>query len=561
MIAPNLPHASIGSCQPPKPSLSDFTSKHPLRSSRAKQERTCEMLRSSLPKYDEMMEILTARGSWWEYWRQKTYGKTKAVETLPQYASRIFTNGSPMELGLLVSAFGLSAKKNGGNYLALVNQLIISDIEYTTTLPGLECIVLQAKCYLDIGQPRRSWLTYRRGLDVAQLVVNASKPVINSALTVYIQNLHRTHQNSLEAGSIWWTLYQGDRFLSLLLGLPYSVNDVQCQPSHENHTNGAGMSVQPFSLQCGKIAGTLIDRNQSGKEDSISKAMQIDDEMEKLAASMPQNWWEVASLMTDSSISTIEVRQRILLQLFFLLIRAYLHLPFLLMRQPPPGFGYCEHSRMACVDSARMMVQRYHMLRFDFDGQALYDCKTNDFVGFIASVILLVGTSRSGGPQASKRTAEDSSLIDASVSMFKRLSESEPCRLFSQCHHALDTLKGKHGHNINPIDSSPSVKIFIPYFGTVSIKPSSNTSAIPNPENRDLTTPSPLNTSFNEEATTRLHFEATTLRAGEFHEFSANTFSFDSEIQGAFTDDGFTWLDDDVPLLDIDQDWSWMEQH
>jgi hypothetical protein len=119
-----------------------------------------------------MMAVFAKEGSWWAYWRQKTYGEAKPTETLLQYTSRIYTSEVPMDLGLLVCAFGLSADQNGSLYLALVDRLVISDDEYAATLTGLECIVLQGKCYLDIGQPRRAWLAYRRGLVLGQLMVS-----------------------------------------------------------------------------------------------------------------------------------------------------------------------------------------------------------------------------------------------------------------------------------------------------------------------------------------------------------------------------------------------------
>ena len=140
----------------------------------------CEALRSSLPKYDEMIEVFLQRGSWWAYWREKTYGENKPAETLPQYASRVFVNGTPWELGILVSAFGLSVESRKSYYLALVEKLIISDDQYAATLPGIGCIILQGKCYLDIGQPRKAWLMYRRGLTIAQLTVSMLKFQVGS---------------------------------------------------------------------------------------------------------------------------------------------------------------------------------------------------------------------------------------------------------------------------------------------------------------------------------------------------------------------------------------------
>lgn len=139
----------------------------------------CEELRSSLPKYDEMIEVCVQRGSWWAYWREKTYGDLKPVETLPQYASRVFINGTIWELGTLVSAFGLTTETKKSYYLAIVEKLLISDDQYAATLPGIECILLQGKCYLDIGQPRKAWLMYRRGLTVAQLSVSVFSTLLS----------------------------------------------------------------------------------------------------------------------------------------------------------------------------------------------------------------------------------------------------------------------------------------------------------------------------------------------------------------------------------------------
>jgi hypothetical protein len=41
-----------------------------------------------------------------------------------------------------------------------------------STVEGLECLILLAVLYADEGQPRRSWMTYRRGVMVAHLTVS-----------------------------------------------------------------------------------------------------------------------------------------------------------------------------------------------------------------------------------------------------------------------------------------------------------------------------------------------------------------------------------------------------
>jgi hypothetical protein len=104
----------------------------------------------------------------------------------------------PLNLGILVSAFGRSTEENHpSKYFNLVDSLIISDNDYVSTVKGMECIILQAKCYLDIGQPRRAWLTYRRGIAMTQLMVSILLYPFNvSADLMYCRDCNATTQAS-----------------------------------------------------------------------------------------------------------------------------------------------------------------------------------------------------------------------------------------------------------------------------------------------------------------------------------------------------------------------------
>ena len=74
---------------------------------------------------------------------------------------------------VLLLAVGVAGEMEDlSRYLALVHATIVSDDDYMTGIDGLECALLQAKCYAEIGQPRRGWLTVRRCLTFAQLTVS-----------------------------------------------------------------------------------------------------------------------------------------------------------------------------------------------------------------------------------------------------------------------------------------------------------------------------------------------------------------------------------------------------
>jgi hypothetical protein len=125
-----------------------------------------------------MLQILAEDSAWWLFWCEKTFGRTIAVEPLSDYAARVYSSEDPDELGTLVAAFGRSANINQDSYLAAVESMVISQHEYASTLKGMKCLILVAKCYLDFGQPKRAWLTYRRGLMLAQLLVRINSPHI-----------------------------------------------------------------------------------------------------------------------------------------------------------------------------------------------------------------------------------------------------------------------------------------------------------------------------------------------------------------------------------------------
>ncbi|OJJ37998.1 hypothetical protein ASPWEDRAFT_473316 [Aspergillus wentii DTO 134E9] len=74
------------------------------------------------------------------------------------------------------------------------------------SLDGLETLMLEARYHIHAGNLRPAWLLFRRALGIAQLMC-----------------LPRGDGDS-RADSLWFWLVYSDRFLSLMLGLPLSVD-------------------------------------------------------------------------------------------------------------------------------------------------------------------------------------------------------------------------------------------------------------------------------------------------------------------------------------------------
>ncbi|KAH8687320.1 hypothetical protein BGZ60DRAFT_5859 [Tricladium varicosporioides] len=405
----------------------------------------CKTLRSAIPNFDLMMQQLMRNGSWWSAFRYKTRDSSRIpTQALADFAKEAYISDSPAQVALLVTAY---ARSTPGQYhlYALVDSLIIADSAYVATTEGLECLILLAKAFTDVGQPRRAWLTYRRGVAIAQLMGLYRKP----------SNLH--HEK------LWWSVYHGDRFVSLLLGFPYGVNDAHYGPIMSLSEDHPGFLLQQFTLECARMAAKVIDRNLLPNKPSFASTVELDEQLEVMGQPMGQKWWEVPS--TVPLLEELDsVRDRLLQQLYFFQIRLYLHLPFLVSISATSLHNY---SRVACLESSRQILHRFHFLQSEERRECLFACKTVEFMGFMAAVVLLIGLTASNQTSESPTAAEDLILIKGA----ERILASESARgnkVSTQCHDALVQLSNPQiACTAHTNAAKIRKKILIPYFGIV----------------------------------------------------------------------------------------------
>jgi len=165
----------------PGPERVTITYKHPedmmdgtTAGHQAKKERAKQQLIAALPPYDQLNRILNSNSEWWQTWRRKCSGTSEADQTLAQFASRALADGNIGAIGTVVLSVGICSDMGDvDRYIETVDRWVLSDDEYATTLEGMECLILKAKWYADVGQPRRAWIAYRKGLMYTQLMVCA----------------------------------------------------------------------------------------------------------------------------------------------------------------------------------------------------------------------------------------------------------------------------------------------------------------------------------------------------------------------------------------------------
>jgi hypothetical protein len=140
----------------------------------AKAEKAKQALIAMLPPYDQLTKLLNSNSEWWQTWRRKCSGTSGPEQTLPQFAAQALTTGNVGAIGTVVLSVGICLSDEADDverYIETVDRWVLSDDEYAASLEGMECLILKSKWYADVGQPRRAWIAYRKGLMYAQLLV------------------------------------------------------------------------------------------------------------------------------------------------------------------------------------------------------------------------------------------------------------------------------------------------------------------------------------------------------------------------------------------------------
>lgn len=139
--------------------------------SEKKASKLCKTLRSNLPDFDTLLENFQNHGSWWSHWRRQVQSEGEDLEDISDFVHRSYASRHPGDLGSLIAAYARHTWRGKVYLYGYIESMVISDAVYSSTIEGLECLILVAQCYMDVGQPRRAWLVYQRGIALARIMV------------------------------------------------------------------------------------------------------------------------------------------------------------------------------------------------------------------------------------------------------------------------------------------------------------------------------------------------------------------------------------------------------
>ena len=332
-------------------------------------------------------------------------------------------------------------------YMNAVERLLESDDGFAGTLEGVECMMIQAEFYVNAGKPKKIWLIFRRAVSCGHLLGLHHQ---SDDLTAALASRRRT---------LWSQIWQSDRELSLVLGLPYAVSDTFL-PSWTAMTD---QKEQMFLAQLGIITGHIIERNQNHRQMTYPVTIQIDQELERCKDLIPERWWETtpSPQMSMEAIYSMSV-----MKMKYHNVRKLLHLPFMLKSYADPRY---DGSRLECLESAREMIKVYRTLR-DEKRPVLKMCDMIDFQVFTAAMVLVVdllGHSQFSAHYHAQQEASDWDTVHSVIQDFKRVSRAMVCSVAEQSALLLeDFYTAHHGY---PAPGKTTYEAVIPYFGRLRI--------------------------------------------------------------------------------------------
>ncbi|KAF2801556.1 uncharacterized protein BDZ99DRAFT_403009 [Mytilinidion resinicola] len=314
--------------------------------------------------------------------------------------------------------------------------LVSIDADSGGTLEGVESGFLQCQNYVSLGRPRKAWSVIRRAINSALLIGLPRK-----CLTEY-------------PGSMWPPLWQTERQIAMLLGLPYAV--ASSHPSISEKSLGLDAEQQAMH-DIAVIVGAVIDRNQNYDRVAYSDTQQMHDNLRR-TVSVPLDL--LLSEPPSPSSSLAYLYHRASLEMYHLQTLKYIHLPY--------SFKSAQHteSEAQTIDVCRRILHCYQNFRTRNDQTLLLVCDLLDFQAFSAAMVLVIHQFRYRNSHMGGPPEYDWNLIHQVTKTLTRITATRDCAVSSQ---SVDVLTYFSDLYYMRGSLSESREIVVPYFGKIRV--------------------------------------------------------------------------------------------
>lgn len=348
-----------------------------------------------------------------------------------------------------------AAREASRRYFDAATRYVTSQDPLVASDDGIETLMLEGLYQINSGNLPLGWMAFRRAIGIAQLM----KLPLRSRKEGERQGSNNT-QALTKSQFLWFRLNYGDRFLSLMLGVPSATADDSFVSSH---VMAADVPLGRLERLHTVIMGRLIARNQrlaaadhpiQALRSELEETRSIDREMRKIAPLFPVEWClppHQGDLVTDA-IKSREETPRLLAQVNHAHLLLIIHLPYIIQTLcSEPQFSDA-HSIYTAATASRDVLSRFILYRKS--NQVPSCCRAVDFKGLTASATLLLahldGHRLDHANGLAHQRLQDLGLVQMAVESIEGLVRSSPN---SQGETGLRVLKGLQEAEARAADS------------------------------------------------------------------------------------------------------------
>jgi hypothetical protein len=329
------------------------------------------------------------------------------------------------------------------SFMKITNDLLSVSAGIGETIDDLEVLMLQSKLYLNLGMPRKSWLSGRHAL--------------NSGLLLGLHRMESGQDKRRE--DLWTHIWQVDIQMSLLIGFPNAI------PASHPSISTNNLSISGFEQLYHKmclIAGAVISRDQTHRQTDYSATVKIQEDLEAIRTLMPEAWWGPDA---DTNASLEDLYHAYATKIQYYLLCRLVHQPYMLQSTTSSKFA---PSRTAALDASRALIHNYQGLRHSAQAKLVL-CEIMDFEAFCAGIVLvidLLAHKHRHRPPEEISEAQDSALVEHLTQTLHNVSVAMECSIAAQAAQLLEFLAAAYrGAYAGPRE----YEVVVPYFGKVKI--------------------------------------------------------------------------------------------
>ncbi|KAI8654085.1 hypothetical protein NCS56_01364900 [Fusarium sp. Ph1] len=374
---------------------------------------------------------------------------------------------------------GMSTGEAMHKYYSLASSKVTCHDDLPDSLEGLECLVYEGVYLVNCGNLRRALVTLRRAATLAQFIGMHRKVPHTTP---------KQHDPATRvSGDVTWAhIAYLERYISLLLGMSSSITNAKFGSEEKKVNETDAEWFERFQVD---ICEQIINNNQRGNHDDLAATQKIDETMNRIADSIPSNWWAPLELrpgMTGDDLMALIVNAQ--MQIVHYNLLTVLHLPYLLRKTPSHQYDY---NKTVCTYASREVLNRY--IAFRSIVRIVFCCRPVDFCALTASLTLLLAhLSRDGRDSTwllKHQRLGDRALVEKTIETLdelNRLNGDELTRETAKLARRLmileaDSAKTGDTYNFGIVDETRddsdngqgerSFCLKVPYFGTVKMAP------------------------------------------------------------------------------------------